>query len=72
MMVVLSVDESVFVIPLTVMFWNISLAVAIGREYIGSTTLKSNSNMMVVLSVDESVFVIPLTEFEGRKGKGTL
>jgi hypothetical protein len=25
---------------LTVMLWNISLAVAIGREYIGSTTLK--------------------------------
>jgi hypothetical protein len=52
----------VFVISLTVMFWDISLAVAIGREYIGSTTLKNNSNMMVVLSVDDvSVFVIPLT-----------
>ena len=35
MMVVLSVDVSVFVIPLIVMFWDISLAVAIGREYIG-------------------------------------
>jgi hypothetical protein len=46
---------------LTVMFWNISLAVAIGREYIGSTTLKNNSNIIVVLSVDISVFVIPLT-----------
>jgi hypothetical protein len=46
--------------------------VAIGREYIGSTMLKNNSNMMVVLNVDVIVFVIPLTEFEGRKGKGTL
>ncbi len=54
------------------MFWNISLAVAIGREYIGSTTFKNNSNMMKVVSVDVIVFVIPLTEVEGRKGKETL
>jgi hypothetical protein len=50
----------VFVILLTVIFWDISLAVAIGREYIGFTMLKNSSNMMVVLNVDVSVFAIPL------------
>jgi hypothetical protein len=40
MIVVLGAVVGVFVIPLTVMFWDISLAVAIVREYIGSTTLK--------------------------------